>query len=155
MDKPSSSPGPQHEALTARVRDGVRNLVQSVEAIRDRAAKLQHLHPTDFACLSYLKGVGGPVSPKQINAQLNLSSGSGTALLDRLEKAGYTRRLPNPDDRRSILIELDLEKAEEPLRRLLEIEPSYRTVMESFSEAELEAIARFMEEMGAFVYKLS
>lgn len=154
MAKQTSSLGDQNDILSARVRKAVQGLVQSAEAMRDRAAKSQGLHSTDYACLSYLRSVGGPVSPKQINAQLNLSSGSGTALLDRLEAAGYTRRLPNPQDRRSLLIELNDEKAEEILRRLEAIEPAYRSVMQSFSDDELDAIARFLEEMSKFAERL-
>ena len=154
MIKPASSLGEQHEILSIRVRKAVQGLVQSAEAMRDRAAKSQGLHPTDYACLSFLRSVGGPVSPKQINAQLNLSSGSGTALLDRLEVAGYTRRLPNPQDRRSLLIELNAEKAEETLRRLEAIEPEYHRLMQSFSDDELDVIARFLEQMSKFAERL-
>jgi len=35
-----------------------------------------------------------------------LSSGAMTNRLDRLEKAGLVRRLPDPDDRRGVLVEL-------------------------------------------------
>jgi len=35
-----------------------------------------------------------------------LSSGAMTNRLDRLEKAGFVKRLPDPDDRRGVLIEL-------------------------------------------------
>ena len=121
------------------------DLVEAAVTARDQAAKPQNLHPTDFSCIDYLQRVGSPVSPKQIIGHLNLSSGSGTARLDRLEAAGYTRRQPNPEDRRSILIELDREKAKEPLRRLREIEQSYLATTRSFSERDLQAIAEFVE----------
>lgn len=155
MNNTTSSHGPEHELLLKRIRKGLTEVVDAVGLVRDSAAKSQNVHPTDFACIDYLQRIGTPVSPKQIIAHLNLSSGSGTALLDRLEAAGYTRRLPNPDDRRSILIELDAEKAAEPLARLREIEQSYWAITGSFSINELKAIASFMEEMGNIARKLS
>ena len=136
------------EDLLRRVGQGLRTVIHGVVAAQDRAAKKEGLHPTDFACIAYLHQAGAPVSPKQIIAQMQLSSGSGTALLDRLEAAGYTRRLPNPDDRRSILIELDTKKAEEMLRRYGEIEQSYRRATQSMSERDLALVANFLESIG-------
>jgi DNA-binding MarR family transcriptional regulator len=37
---------------------------------------------------------------------MELSSGAMTNRLDRLEQSGFVRRLPDPDDRRGILVEL-------------------------------------------------
>lgn len=154
MDQKTSSQSSEHELLLKRVGRGMQELIEAVTNAREQAAKAQGLHPTDFACIGYLHRVGTPVSPKQIIAQLNLTSGSGTALLDRLEAAGYTRRLPNPDDRRSLLIELNLETAAEPLQRYRQIEQSYREVTGAFSEQDLESIARFLEAMGTFTKQL-
>jgi DNA-binding MarR family transcriptional regulator len=45
-------------------------------------------------------------SPGELAAKLELSSGAMTNRLDRLEQAGLVRRLPDPDDRRSVQVEL-------------------------------------------------
>ena len=42
----------------------------------------------------------------QLAQAQELSSGAITNRLDRLEEAGLVRRLPNPDDRRGLLVEL-------------------------------------------------
>ena len=154
MDETPSSQDQTQELLTRRVGLALRQMIQSIETARDRAAKDQNLHPTDFGCIGYLYRAEGPVSPKQVIAHMGLSSGSGTALLDRLEQAGYTRRLPNPDDRRSVLIELDLTQAAEPVQRYLEIEQLYRGLTEALSLEELGVIARFLEQMGTLTSKI-
>ncbi|HEY8584713.1 MAG TPA: MarR family transcriptional regulator [Capillimicrobium sp.] len=46
------------------------------------------------------------LSPKDLTAALLVTSGTMTNRLDRLEAMGLIRRLPNPDDRRGVLIEL-------------------------------------------------
>lgn len=155
MKKLPSSALSRAEPILRRIHMSLRELVDASEAARTRVAKQQNLHPTDMACLGYLRRAGKPVSPKQITAHLNLTSGSGTALLDRLEGAGYTRRVPNPEDRRSVLIELDAEKAKEPLARLSEIEGSYSVMADSFSEKDLEAISRFLDEMNKIAQRLA
>jgi DNA-binding MarR family transcriptional regulator len=45
-------------------------------------------------------------SPGKLARIMELSSGAMTNRLDRLELAGLVRRLPDPDDRRGILVEL-------------------------------------------------
>ncbi len=45
-------------------------------------------------------------SPGVLAADLELSSGAMTTRLDALEKLGLIRRLPDPDDRRGVIVEL-------------------------------------------------
>src|ERR671934_1125519 len=45
-------------------------------------------------------------SPGKLARVMELSSGAMTNRLDRLEQAGLVRRLPDPDDRRGVLVEL-------------------------------------------------
>jgi DNA-binding MarR family transcriptional regulator len=51
-------------------------------------------------------GEGFRSSPGKLAKLMELSSGAMTNRLDRLEAAGFLRRLPDPDDRRGILVEL-------------------------------------------------
>jgi MarR family transcriptional regulator, organic hydroperoxide resistance regulator len=41
-----------------------------------------------------------------IATELGITTGGTSKLVDRIEASGYCRRLPNPDDRRSSLLEL-------------------------------------------------
>jgi DNA-binding MarR family transcriptional regulator len=45
-------------------------------------------------------------SPGDLARSLELSSGAMTNRLDRLERAGFVRRLPDPEDRRGVQVEL-------------------------------------------------
>ena len=48
----------------------------------------------------------GPLPPSALVKRLGIASASVTALLDRLERVGYTRRERHPTDRRSVLVVL-------------------------------------------------
>lgn len=62
----------------------------------------------EFDLLKLLWGAGERPrrSPSQLSDRLHLSSGAMTNRLDRLETQGWVRRLPDPSDRRGILVEL-------------------------------------------------
>jgi len=113
------------------------------------SARKLGLHSTDFACIGYLVTAAGPVSPKQIIQHLGLSSSAGTALLDRLEKAGYIRRQPNPDDRRGLLISLDTKAAAAPIAFYRMLSERVTATIARHSEAERRVITRFLSEISA------
>ena len=46
----------------------------------------------------------GPLTPGELGALLSLTSGSVTALVDRLERLGSVSRTPHPDDRRKVVV---------------------------------------------------
>ena len=56
--------------------------------------------------LAVIDGAGRPLTPSEIGERILLPSASITATLDTLERRGWVRRVPNPDDRRSLLIEI-------------------------------------------------
>jgi DNA-binding MarR family transcriptional regulator len=62
----------------------------------------------EWKLICTLRNRGEPyrLSPGELAQKQELSSGAMTNRLDRLEEAGFVRRLPNPDDRRSLLVEL-------------------------------------------------
>jgi DNA-binding MarR family transcriptional regulator len=66
------------------------------------------LTPEDWHVLSplRLRREGRRSSPGTLARDLELSSGAMTSRLDRLEELGFVRRLPDPDDRRGVLVEL-------------------------------------------------
>ncbi len=62
----------------------------------------------EWAVLGALGKVGPPyrLSPSELARKHELSSGAMTNRLDRLEEAGLVRRVPNPEDRRGLLVEI-------------------------------------------------
>lgn len=59
---------------------------------------------------------GGPTSVKSLVADLGLPRSTMTAIVDRLQERGLVNRHPNPQDRRSVVLEAT-PAAEEALRR--------------------------------------
>ena len=57
-------------------------------------------------CLAVVEGADQPLTPSEISERTLVSSATMTGTLDQLEYRGWVRRLPNPADRRSVLIEI-------------------------------------------------
>ncbi len=66
------------------------------------------LNRGEVGVLSALRIVGPPhrLSPTRLGKGLMLSSAGITSRLDRLERRGLVTRLPDPDDRRGVIVEL-------------------------------------------------
>ena len=62
-------------------------------------------HPAATA-LAVIDGAGEPLTPSQVSDRVLVASATMTATLDLLERRGWIRRIPNPGDRRSVLIEI-------------------------------------------------
>jgi DNA-binding MarR family transcriptional regulator len=118
---------PQHEdhvdQLLAKIAEvGMVDIDPDVEGIVDRIGSIHHrmrkaqkatlrehgLTPEEWGVLTKLR-LGSDAcrsSPGDLASDLELSSGAMTSRLDRLEEGGLVRRLPDPDDRRAVVVEL-------------------------------------------------
>ena len=101
------------------------------------------LNITDSECLSLLR-IRGISTPTELAHHTGLTTGATTALLDRLEQAGYITRRPNPNDRRGVLIEIDPASAGPSQALVAGVQQAHRELIASYSEAELETILDFL-----------
>ena len=61
------------------------------------------INRTDLRALDLI-GQAGEISPTMLAAALGMSTGATSAVLDRLEGAGYASRAPDPSHRRRTLV---------------------------------------------------
>ena len=83
----------------------VRKLVGASDAYRRAASRAIGVSVIELQALSDLSYFGS-MTPSSLAARLGLASPSMTALVDRLEQAGFVERIRNPRDRRSVLVVL-------------------------------------------------
>ncbi|WP_208348226.1 MarR family winged helix-turn-helix transcriptional regulator [Pseudaestuariivita rosea] len=94
---------PSSEEATPRDLVGAcRRLYASIDRLDTKAANTVGVSRNDLRCLNML--AEAPVKPSKIAAELGLTTGSVTTLLDRLEKADLARRERDPHDRRGIIV---------------------------------------------------
>jgi DNA-binding MarR family transcriptional regulator len=123
------------------VRDYGIHLTLFRNAVREWAG----FNATDMECLRllFLKGIA---TPSELSRHTGLTSGATTALLDRLEKAGFIERRPNPDDRRGTLIVPVKSGAEKAASWFESARKAQEELISSYSEQELEIISDVFEQ---------
>jgi DNA-binding MarR family transcriptional regulator len=85
--------------------DEVRRSQSATDRFDQAVADAIGLNRTDMRCLDVIQREG-PVSAGRLADETGLTTGAITTVLDRLERAGYARRVRDADDRRRVLVEL-------------------------------------------------
>ncbi|MET4136717.1 DNA-binding MarR family transcriptional regulator [Pseudarthrobacter sp. PvP090] len=98
-------PGTTPRKDLARVMQGLRLVDVGTYALRMRLASQLGISTIDINAMAFVGETDG-VTPKALAAALNITTGSVTAMLDRLESKGFMVRKPHPTDRRSLLLQL-------------------------------------------------
>ena len=132
-----------------------REVLQRLRAFslaRDRleavVARRTGVSATEFTALEVLEVAGRPLTPRELGFEVGLTSGAVTALIDRLERQGWLRRLPHPTDRRSVLLELTPDAVAAGER---EVGPWAEAMAEAASQLNptaARAISRFLDQVA-------
>jgi DNA-binding MarR family transcriptional regulator len=90
--------------LLAALGDEFRRLSTATILFHQAVADRLGMHVTDHKCADILLQTG-PITAGELARRTGLTSGTITAVIDRLEKAGFVRRAKDPGDRRRVVIE--------------------------------------------------
>jgi len=110
---------------------------------RNATGRRLGLNITDAECLSLLT-IKGIATPKELSRHTGLTTGSTTAMLDRLEKRNFIKRKANPDDRRGTLIEINKVYTEKAMPLIVGLQKMNNELLNKYSDKELETIADFL-----------
>ena len=94
----------KHE-LVAELTNEIRAGQVAVDQMDDAACRALGVNRTDGRCLDVIDREG-PVAAGRLAQASGLTTAAVTAVIDRLERAGYARRTADAQDRRRVLVEL-------------------------------------------------
>lgn len=144
MPKATSRSTPRDRLLVA-LDEAIRKVGAQAVLISDLVATRVGINSTDLECLDLLQ-LNGPITAGQMSARSGLTTGATTAMIDRLERAGYVRRRRDSGDRRVVVVEV-LEHCG------LHIAPLYQPIQKDleklharYSNRELEIVVRYLTE---------
>ena len=144
--------------LLERMYRAVRGISQQGEVLREVIAEHLGLNKTDLQGVDFLRAHGGACTAGELAQATGLTSGSATALIDRLEKAGYAKRESDPNDRRRQVVRLQdkqialCEKVYAPIQKdLFRLWAGYSTgqleTVEDFISRSLKIHAQSLERL--------
>jgi len=99
------------QELIERLSLAIRASQNISDAFDERVAERLGINLTDLRCLDILSQRGS-MTAGQLAEAMHLTSGAITTLVDRLEAAGYARRVRDSEDRRRVVVELTARAAE-------------------------------------------
>ncbi len=134
----------RQRALRDSLNREIRRFLAEAILFNQQLADRLGINGTDYQILNLLD-LFGPATPGDLAQLTDLSSGGMTVVIDRLEKAGYLEREPNPRDRRSVIVRF----AAAPKRRIARLYEPILARMDklfaAYDEKQLGLIKDFFE----------
>ena len=132
----------ERQALLEELLYEIRANQRATDAVDEAAAQAIGVNRTDAKCIDILDQ-HGRMSAGELAHQSGLTTGAVTAVIDRLERVGYVRRVADPADRRRVLVELTSR-----LRRMIEelmgpLGDAGFPLVDRYSDEQLELLIEF------------
>jgi len=144
MPKTAPRATPRDRLLIA-LDEAIRKVGAQAVLISDLVATRVGINSTDLECLDLLQ-LAGSTTAGQMSAHSGLTTGATTAMIDRLERAGYVRRRRDAADRRVVVVEVlehcgsDIAPLYQPIQKELE------KLHARYSNRELAIVVRYLTE---------
>lgn len=131
--------------LIAEVGRRIQVFQDATDEMDEAVAERLGVNRTDLRCLSVVSQAGA-MTPSALADATGLTRGAMTTALDRLERAGYLRRVRDQKDRRSVRVEL----AQDAVKFIQELYGSIAAkgvgLLQKFTTTELSAVLKILEE---------
>ena len=134
-------------ALTREIQALLRDLIARLHQLNDAVGSRIDLKAGDIEILD-LVARHGPLSPSEVSVSTGIHPATLTGVIDRLERAGWVARVPDPDDRRRVRLEARLERGAELARLYAPMNRSLTEICAALSPDQLEVIRDFLREAG-------
>lgn len=133
------------ERLLVALDEAIRKVGAQAVLISDLVATRVGINSTDLECLDLLQ-LAGPTTAGQMSARSGLTTGATTAMIDRLERAGYVRRRRDAADRRVVVVEV-LEHCGSHITPLYQpIQKELEKLHARYTNRELAIVVRYLTE---------
>jgi DNA-binding MarR family transcriptional regulator len=111
----------------------------------DAATGLLGINRTDLRCMDIL-GMRAPLTAGQLAEATGLTTGAVTAVIDRMESAGWVRRLRDSTDRRRVLVEPTEKAFRESARIWGPVGQDFERLMSRYSADKLRVILDYLRQ---------
>ena len=124
------------------------NLIRASQVAADKfddvASEVLGINRTDHRVLDVVERLG-PITAGDLATEAGLSPAAMTAAIDRLEEAGIAHRVPDPSDRRRVLVEVNPKTVERALKIYGPLQQAFLKQTERYTLKELDVIRDFLQ----------
>jgi DNA-binding MarR family transcriptional regulator len=104
------------------------------------------VNATDLAAMHHLIR-SGPLTPTDLASRLSISTAAATTVIDRLTALGHANRIPNPADRRGVLVVPTEDSVARVLGSVLPMVGSIDATLDEFTVQEQAVITEYLERV--------
>ena len=137
------------DRLIERILDDLLLMGSDADRLTGAAAVFNQLNRTDLRALQALRG--GGLTAGSLARALGVTSGATTRVIDSLVASGHVARSPDPTDRRRVLVTLTPTAEDRVDRTFEQLRADVRALLETYADAELEAVAGFLDDVRRLV----
>ncbi|MFJ1971433.1 MarR family winged helix-turn-helix transcriptional regulator [Streptomyces sp. NPDC087903] len=150
----STPHGHRRPELIARIEDAVRDNGGRGQLLHQAIAERFGLNPTDMKCVDLARS-----EPRLTAGRLaeitGMSTSATTAVLDRMEKAGFIERVRDPGDRRRVIVASTGRREQELAAAFAPLADAMTAVLESYDDDQLQVIAGFTQRVNELLRDLT
>jgi len=132
---------PVHAATTL-----LRDIREVGAAFEAHLAEQLTVNPTDLEAMEHLIQ-DGPLTPTDLSRRLGVSTAAMTTIIDRLTAVGHVSRVPNPSDRRGILVVPAAASVERAMGAIMPMVLGIDRVLAEFDEQEKATITEYLSRV--------
>lgn len=145
--------GARRRELAESISLEVRRSQNRTEVFDESVCAALGINRTDHRCMDILDQEG-PMTAGQLAVRARLTSGAITTVLDRLERAGFARRVRDDHDRRRVQVELTDEARSAVWVYYEPLAAASARLYEGYSDGELELVLDFLRRAAALFVPL-
>ena len=135
--------GRARRRLVNAVKDAVRGLRTELALLNRRIGGRLDLRDGDLDLLELIARLG-PMGPSALARHAGVHPATMTGVLDRLEKGGWLTRERDPQDRRSVVLQMRRERISEVLTLYSGMNQALDDLCATYTDDELTVIADFL-----------
>src|SRR5919112_1004520 len=138
----------KRDALLNELSAVFRAYQRATDALDELAAERMGVNRTDQRVLDLLEERGA-MTAGGLAPRAGITSGALTGVVDRLERAGYARRVRDEHDRRRVLVEPNDKVREQAAALYGGMREKGAKAVRGYTAAELDAVIRFLRDVTA------
>lgn len=140
----------QKGPLIDEVADEIRRRQAAADALDHAACDRMGINRTDARCVDIIDRHGA-ITAGDLADESGLTTGSVTAMLDRMERDGYVRRVRDDQDRRRVMVELTQRMRDLNAEIYGPVNAEGRRMLEGYPQEQLTRLRDFLREDAALL----